>query len=105
MKKGEFDWVRCPICGDPDMRRTCVTDDGECLINCVNHACASNGGGNYDALSRIVGLRPRPSYAQDVHACSKCGMPGATMHYPGGWLCPGGCDTTLEERLRKKGTK
>ena len=26
-----------------------------------------------------------------VHACSRCGMPGAVMHYPGGYLCVGGC--------------
>lgn len=29
----------------------------------------------------------------DIHACRKCGRPGATMHYPGGYLCSGGCET------------
>lgn len=43
------DWVNCPICGDCDMRL--VTDpDGEPLIFCTNHACASNGGTNSSAL-------------------------------------------------------
>jgi len=29
----------------------------------------------------------------NIHACSRCGRPGATMHYPGGFLCPDGCGT------------
>lgn len=32
-----------------------------------------------------------PSMSSNIHACEKCGMPGATMHFPGGYLCPGGC--------------
>lgn len=44
------DWVTCPICGSPDMRRT--TDrESNALIHCVNHACASNGGTNADAIT------------------------------------------------------
>ena len=40
---GRIDWVPCPVCGETDMER--VTDDDEnVLINCVNHACKSNGG-------------------------------------------------------------
>ena len=39
------DWVTCPICGETDMHK--VTDrDGNALITCVNHNCASNGGTN-----------------------------------------------------------
>ncbi len=38
------EWVDCPICGEPDTRKE--TDaEGNALIFCVNHACASNGGG------------------------------------------------------------
>lgn len=37
------DWVRCPICDEPDMRKT-TDGDGNSLIHCVNHACRSNGG-------------------------------------------------------------
>jgi hypothetical protein len=35
----------------------------------------------------------RQAYAlpPNIHACKKCGMPGATMHFPGGYLCPDGC--------------
>lgn len=45
----ERDWVNCTVCGEPDMSQT--TDaDGNKLINCVNHACASNGGENKSAL-------------------------------------------------------
>jgi hypothetical protein len=29
-----------------------------------------------------------PDYSQ---ACSKCGAPGAVLHFPGGYLCHGGC--------------
>lgn len=43
------DWVNCPICGSPDMRRT-ESAEGDALIFCVNHECASNGGTNSDAL-------------------------------------------------------
>lgn len=43
------DWVKCPICGEPDMRQE---PEGEgVLISCVNLACASNGGNNCSALS------------------------------------------------------
>jgi hypothetical protein len=36
------DWVQCPICHEPDMRKE-VDADGHALITCVNHGCASNG--------------------------------------------------------------
>lgn len=43
------EWVNCPICGEPDMRRE-EDHEGNALILCVNHACASNGGSNADAI-------------------------------------------------------
>ncbi len=43
------DWVDCPICGEPDMKKT-TDKDGDSLIFCVNHVCGSNGGDNYDAV-------------------------------------------------------
>lgn len=46
------DWVNCPICGEPDMRRE-EDRHGNVLIMCVNHACASNGGGNASALKPV----------------------------------------------------
>lgn len=42
-------WVDCPICGESDMRRE-EDAEGNALILCVNHACASNGGSNLAAL-------------------------------------------------------
>jgi hypothetical protein len=56
------DWVDCPVCGGTDMHKT--TDKyGNSLIKCVNHACLSNGGNNYDAtpqpttdISELVGM-------------------------------------------------
>lgn len=39
----KHDWVNCPICGEPDMRKEWL-GDGEVLITCTNHACKSNGG-------------------------------------------------------------
>lgn len=41
-------WVKCPICGEPDMRKEIATDDEnkEGYIFCVNLACASNDGDN-----------------------------------------------------------
>lgn len=45
------DWVNCPICGEPDMRKT-TDQDGHSLIYCVNHNCASNGGSNAAGFKR-----------------------------------------------------
>lgn len=44
------DWVTCPICGEPDMRKE-LDSEGNALIFCVNYACASNGGSNDNAIS------------------------------------------------------
>jgi hypothetical protein len=46
------DWVKCPVCGEHAMRKEIVGQEGEALIHCVNHSCASNGGSNASALSR-----------------------------------------------------
>lgn len=43
------EWVPCPVCGEPDMERVEDTE-GNVLIRCVNHACASNGGNNAGAI-------------------------------------------------------
>lgn len=37
------DWVKCPICDEPDMRQEEDPDGGH-YIHCVNLACKSNGG-------------------------------------------------------------
>lgn len=47
------DWVACPVCGEPDMRRT-VDADGNALISCVNHACRSNGGSATQAAQELA---------------------------------------------------
>ena len=52
------DWVKCPICGEPDMRYE-EDGDGNALILCVNHACASNGGDNAEAFLARLGTRGR----------------------------------------------
>lgn len=38
-------WVKCPVCGDTEMRREEYAE-GDALIFCTNHSCASNGGDN-----------------------------------------------------------
>lgn len=43
------DWVKCPVCGESDMRRE-QSHEGVSLIFCVNHSCKSNGGSNMVAL-------------------------------------------------------
>ena len=43
------DWVKCPVCGEPDMEK--VPEGEEFLISCTNTRCASNGGDNVSALS------------------------------------------------------
>ena len=50
------DWVTCPICGESDMRRT-TDEDGNSLIHCVNHICASNGGTNSSQLDSTQGRK------------------------------------------------
>ena len=35
------DWVKCPICREPDMRRE-TDEDGASLVFCTNHMCPSN---------------------------------------------------------------
>lgn len=39
--------------------------------------------------SRLVAASNLPT----MHACERCGMPGAVLHFPGGYLCPNGCNT------------
>lgn len=47
-KLGKIDWVKCPICGEGDMRKS--FDEDASYIHCVNSACGSNGGDNFDGL-------------------------------------------------------
>lgn len=36
---------------------------------------------------------PTPPSTRKVDVnCRRCGMPGASLHFPGGWLCDNGCD-------------
>ena len=56
-------WVRCPVCGEPDMEKL-TDEDSHALILCVNHACASNGGANSSALAAVGALRSPASEPQ-----------------------------------------
>ena len=59
------DWVSCPICSQPDMRKE--TDaDGNALIFCVNHECQSNGG-KFAADGR------RSRHVKPTHQCPTAG--------------------------------
>jgi len=53
------DWVNCPICDEPDMRK----EDG--IINCVNLNCGSNGGNNFCGLPQTVECSRHPETAPD----------------------------------------
>lgn len=70
----QVEFVRCPVCGEPDMRREKCSEGG--VINCVNLACGSDGGENVSALvaSGAIG-GPKPNCCQ---ACSD----GAVPIYP-----------------------
>lgn len=46
------DWTRCPICGEPDMRRE-ADAEGASLIFCVNQMCTSNIVGNAGAAEAV----------------------------------------------------
>ena len=52
------DWVTCPICGQPDMKKE-IDRDGNALISCVNLACWSNGGtySKCDCAEAVAELR------------------------------------------------
>jgi hypothetical protein len=72
------EWVRCPICGEPDMRKEC-DEEGNALILCVNHACGSNGGDNfgardtlYDALAKIADGASQPITEAHPNALLRC---------------------------------
>lgn len=40
------DFVNCPICNEPGMRREWLHEDSGPIIHCVNIGCRSNGGPN-----------------------------------------------------------
>lgn len=52
---GKVTWVRCPVCGEPDMRKEQEEDpeDNEGYILCTNLYCGSNGGDNFRALPQL----------------------------------------------------
>lgn len=54
------DWVTCPICGEPDMHQV----DG--IISCINTNCASNGGTNADAMSKVARYEWLEANAKEV---------------------------------------
>lgn len=49
MTGGVTDYVPCPVCGEPDMLKE-SNAEGNSLVFCVNHGCASNGGLNHNAI-------------------------------------------------------
>lgn len=49
VKKTCKTWVNCPVCGECDMEKT---------IECTNHACASNGGDNFDGIESSRTCKP-----------------------------------------------
>jgi hypothetical protein len=55
--KGQ-DWVNCPICGEPDMRKE-IFDEGLALIHCTNHGCPSNGAPAPPAVDRAAVIEKR----------------------------------------------
>jgi hypothetical protein len=47
----KIDWVNCPICDEPDMRKE-TFDEDMALIHCTNHGCPSNGAPTPPAVDR-----------------------------------------------------
>lgn len=64
------EWVPCPICAEPDMRRE-TDEEGNSLVYCVNHACASNGGDN------AAGIEERLARVQTLETISATASSGA----------------------------
>ncbi len=52
MEPFKKDWIPCPVCGEPDMRAEWYAEDNGPYVFCVNIACASNGGSNFEALRK-----------------------------------------------------
>lgn len=53
-EKMQITWVKCPICGEPNMRSEPEGSEGESIIHCVNLACGSNGGTNFSRVREDV---------------------------------------------------
>lgn len=81
----------------PDMQPSAGHDELEELLGLLRVARADAKTYHDEALrlrKELLDLTRRAyTLPADIHACSLCGRPGATMHYPGGWLCPGGCES------------
>ena len=43
-------------------------------------------------MVKTVNLITAEKHIPQFHTCEKCGAPGAELHFPGGFLCPGGCE-------------
>ncbi len=80
---GKMDWVNCPICGEPDMRKS-TTPEGFSEIRCVNYGCASNGGA-MDARTPAQGT-PRPGSSAEPKRHLQCGRCGE-IDFAAGVLC------------------
>jgi hypothetical protein len=59
--------VKCPICGEPDMPKRAEpgAEAGQGYIECVNLACASNGGENASALKTVRTLDVATARAEE----------------------------------------
>ncbi len=61
------DWVNCPICGEPDMRKQ-IFDEGLALIHCTNHGCPSNGAPTAPVADRAAIVEECARVAEQVAA-------------------------------------
>jgi len=68
-EKQKIEWIDCPICGKPDMRKEYSLHGGSPIIFCANHACGSNGGNNFSAVPNINPEQPPESNIKRFHAC------------------------------------
>jgi hypothetical protein len=47
-------------------------------------------------LGRFKELHYQPDRVlETTQPCRRCGKPGAVLHFPGGWLCSGGCGSDV----------
>lgn len=47
-------------------------------------------------LGRFKELHYQPDRVlETTQPCRRCGKPGAVLHFPGGWLCSGGCGSDI----------
>jgi hypothetical protein len=75
------DWVKCPICEEPDMRREWHSKEDGPYIHCTNLNCLSNGG-YYETRADLV---PGSSELQRVRDAMKPILDYMEMNKPFGW--------------------